>query len=459
MKVFFLLWAWYCLWFSFLSEVSLLSVVLLSFACALFFSLVVVLPSRFLYRKTGDLFSVSLLAGILMAIGEFVKDRLFGGVSWVDLYGFLGMLYPLNMLSNLFGPYYLSFLAVLGLFLFYSIFSPKERVLKGLLIFLAFNFLLGFGLFLHRYSMVSEGNSGIFVGVIQPGVSHLDKIDTSQGDSIWENYLRLVGSNDYHLDVIVLPETMAIFSWPGRNLSQWVERLKGRARADTVILGANTYYRGRYYNAAVFFDEHIRTYFKNKLVPFGEYAPAKWLLGDILYRYLDVLPNSEFAKGDGPAVFEVSGRDIMPLICYEDSFIYLIRNYLSRLDGRPSAIVTLSNDEWFGKGLAQWFHLNFARLSAITFSLPIVKANNDAWSCVIDPLGRVVQGEVGLDGFGIRRLFVFWLMDYNMPGGLYQRYGDSLMLLIILVCGIIIIFRVWNKRRWHGTQYSSYKRT
>lgn len=436
-----------------------MSVVLLSFTCAIFFTLVVIVPSRFFYRKTGDLLSVSLLAAVLMVIGEFVKDRLFGGVTWADLYGFLGMLYPLNMLSSLFGPYYLSFLAVLGLFLIYSVFSPKKRGVKGVLIFLALNFLLGFGLFLHRYSMLNEGNSGIFIGVIQPGISHLDKIDTSQGDSIWENYLELVSANDYRLDAIVLPETMAIFSWPGGRLSQWIERLKRAAKADTVILGANTYYRGHYYNAAVFFNDHIETYFKNKLVPFGEYAPAKWLLGDILYRYLDILPSSEFAKGNGPVIFEVSGRDIMPLICYEDSFIYLIRDYLHQLDARPSAIVTLSNDEWFGRGLAQWFHLNFARLSAITFSIPIVKVNNDAWSCVIDPLGRIVQGKVGLNGFGVRRLFIFWLMDYDMPASLYERYGDSLMLLIILVCGIIIIFRVWNKRRWHGTQYSSYKRT
>ena len=107
---------------------------------------------------------------------------------------------------------------------------------------------------------------------------------------------------------------------------------------------------------------------------------------------------------------------VQPLICYEALF-----PELAATTPRPSWMLNVSNDAWFGGGSGPWQHLNIASYRAIEQGLPIVRATPTGVSAVIDAYGRVRPGaSLGLGAFGV--------IDTKLPRALsptlYGRFGD-----------------------------------
>jgi apolipoprotein N-acyltransferase len=138
-------------------------------------------------------------------------------------------------------------------------------------------------------------------------------------------------------------------------------------------------------------------YDKHRLVPFGEYMP----LGDVFARAgifgLAANLTGAYVPGPGPALIDLgpAGR-AMPLICYEAIFARLVR----AAPERPDWLMHLTNDAWFGRLSGPYQHLAQARLRAVEFGLPVLRAANTGVSAVIDPFGRVTTSiPLGQAGF------------------------------------------------------------
>jgi apolipoprotein N-acyltransferase len=96
---------------------------------------------------------------------------------------------------------------------------------------------------------------------------------------------------------------------------------------------------------------------------------------------------------------------------------------------RPSLILNLTNDAWFGATPGPHQHFAQARLRAVEEGLPLVRAANTGISAVVDPYGRVPQAlPLGAEG----------VLDAGVPAALpatlYSRYGDRIVCLLLLVC-------------------------
>jgi apolipoprotein N-acyltransferase len=147
----------------------------------------------------------------------------------------------------------------------------------------------------------------------------------------------------------------------------------------------------RYYNSmvAISFDEtrpRVRgLYDKVYLVPFGEYVPLSGWLSSF-----DIATLQELVAGYSPGeeIIVIDNADappFTPLICYEVVFSGLVP------DGpdRPSWILNVSNDAWFGPTAGPRQHLNITRYRAIETGLPIIRSASRGYSGVIDPFGRM----------------------------------------------------------------------
>ncbi len=126
-------------------------------------------------------------------------------------------------------------------------------------------------------------------------------------------------------------------------------------------------------------------YDKVHLVPFGEYMPWRDTMGALGLNRL-VAGRIDFAPGARLRTIDVSGVPAFsPLICFEAGFPGEVVGW----GPRPTWLLNISNDAWFGKSSGPFQHLALARLRAIEEGLPMVRSTPTGVSAIIDPHGRV----------------------------------------------------------------------
>lgn len=176
----------------------------------------------------------------------------------------------------------------------------------------------------------------------------------------------------------------------------------------------------------------IDYYDKSLLVPFGEYIPFAGFLP------LDKITHGsiDFSKGKLNKLLGDNYK-FLPLICYEIIFPFNIRNTLER----ASWIVNITNDSWFGNSSGPYQHLHMGRVRAVEYGIPIVRAANTGISAVIDGYGRI-RSSLGLSQRGI----IDSKIPKLLPETFYSKYGDSTILLIIVLLYSLIIFKIFKER-------------
>ncbi len=148
----------------------------------------------------------------------------------------------------------------------------------------------------------------------------------------------------------------------------------------------------RYVAAIVLEDglDETDRYVKRRLVPFGEYIPARSLLD--WFPPLDQVPRDAI-PGEGPQTLEVGDDDIPVsiIICFETKFQALTRdNVLGDGDTGPTELLlTLTNDASFGDSAEPDQHLAQSQLRAIETGRHVVHAALTGSSAFVDPDGGV----------------------------------------------------------------------
>lgn len=203
------------------------------------------------------------------------------------------------------------------------------------------------------------------------------------------------------------------------------------AEGQTLLMGANRAEAVpggdvKYYNSLVAFrreNEGLRVtgvYDKHRLVPFGEYLPLGEAMTRLGVRSLVHMPE-DFSAGPPPGPIAPWGAPpVQPLICYEALFPGFAQK-AAREGVRPTWILNISNDAWFGRTSGPLQHLNIASYRAIEEGLPIVRSTPTGVSAVIDAYGRVLPAaRLGLGELGV--------IDARLPSALpptpYSRHGD-----------------------------------
>ena len=109
-------------------------------------------------------------------------------------------------------------------------------------------------------------------------------------------------------------------------------------------------------------DAEPAFYDKRHLVPFGEYFPVPaWVRN---WLRLMNLPYSDFTPGATRPAAARAGRQlkVAASICYEDAYP---AQPAARDTRRPTLLVTVTNDAWFGRSGARYQHLQIARMRAL----------------------------------------------------------------------------------------------
>lgn len=191
----------------------------------------------------------------------------------------------------------------------------------------------------------------------------------------------------------------ALIVWPESALPDVANRYGGylsqvwsdaRNAGSDVVIGVMRAEPGapdeavRYYNSILALGEDTAFYDKRQLVPFGEFLPVpafvrRWL------RLMD-LPADDFTVGERhQQPFAVAGTSLAASICYEAAYPALLRREIRQAE----AMVTVSNDGWFGRSPARYLHLQIGRMRALEARRYLLRAANDGVSAIVGPDGRI----------------------------------------------------------------------
>jgi len=176
----------------------------------------------------------------------------------------------------------------------------------------------------------------------------------------------------------------------------------------------------------------IDSYYKINLVPFGEWFPYDkqfpWLA-----KILQDTVASDFTPGTRYTVFEDAGAAFSAVICFEDIFGELCRQFILR---GADFLVNTTNDYWSKSIQSQEQHAAMAVLRAVENRRYLVRAANTGVTCSIDAWGRM---ESRLDNHVVDILDVTIPLMRGYGETLYTKHGDYFGILGAYLCGLALI--------------------
>lgn len=352
---------------------------------------------------------------------EFLKEHFWCGISWADL-GFSQYLNQwLVQPVDIFGIKFISFLIVSANIIILGIFSKKASRQDICFIIFIFGFCFSYSFF--RLQLLPP-LSYVKVSLVQPNAAEEEKGARDSASQVVRRMLTL-SKNFPAQSLVVFPEA----AWPflieesNDNLRDFVRTIN-----NPVLLGMVQSDEG-FFNSVVLFNadgSRVGAYNKIKLVPFGEYVPMARLLSSI--PALNGL--SDLQAGKELKIFSYANKKFGTLICFEDTFSDLCRNFAARSD----FLVNVTNDAWFNGEPEASQHLAIMAIRAIENRISFVRCANSGISGVVSFRGEIVKLKQGN-----KETFFAGAGDFDVPlnkqRSIFNRIGDifSLFCLVWLV--------------------------
>jgi len=375
---------------------------------------------------------------------EMTVSRIFGGFPWNLLGSSQYRLVPLIQIASVTGIYGVAFVVVwTSLSLFSAgmviIRQPVKRsawVGEMILPMLAVSGLYASGYW--KLLRAHENGPELTVALVQPSIPQSLIWDAKQDEHRFKQLLQL--SEQAALgnpDLMIWPEAalpkMLAYDEPtqtattqlARNHNLWM--IVGSDDAEQ-RRNARTPKDVDYFNSSFLISPDgrlVNRYLKRNLVIFGEYIPfLDWLP---FIKYLTPI-DGVFTPGKAVVPFQLKDLNakISVLICFEDVFPHLVREYVS---DDTDFLVNITNDGWFGEGAAQWQHAAGAIFRAVENGVPLVRCSNNGLTCWIDSRGRLREyfqsGARGIygPGFMLAKIPVLAPGEKRAPT-FYRRHGD-----------------------------------
>ncbi len=390
-----------------------------------------------------------------MTVMEWLRGHLLTGFPW-NLPGETWTAGgAISQTASLVGAYGLTWITLAAASAFAGLLAGPGRLARLMppaLAVLALAGMWGFGELRLRHAVAPEGDEPL-VRIVQPDVPELDKYTEDNLRSIFVRYVSLTSApSSRPPDIVVwsegaIPLSAEELLAPGLGWSEIIRQ--SMHPGETLMFGA---YRetGRPpnlhdFNSLIAVRAAARglqvtgVYDKYKLVPFGEFLPAKEILGPLGFKDLAHLSDG-FDFGPRPRPISPAGAPpVQPLICYESLFPELVREGVNSGPVRPRWIVNISNDAWFGVTSGPLQHLNQASYRAIENGLPIARATPTGVSAMIDAYGRIPPGEsLGLGKTGD----IDAVLPPALPITTYGRVGDAPLAAMLILSLLAALGRV-----------------
>ncbi len=323
----------------------------------------------------------------MFVLGEWWRSWFLTGFPWLYL-GYSHLESPLAGWAPVSGIFGLSFIIALSGAVLTQCLLTKKLQLKPSL--LAISLWLT-GVALTQVDWVQPADhKPVSVAMVQANIPQSIKWQREQLLPTLNLYRNMSEPLWQQHDIVIWPEAAVPTYY--QNAEDFLDGISKRAKAShsTLITGIpyfeqknNTVQR---YNSIMGFGEGGGSYFKQRLVPFGEYVPLENLLGGLL-RFFE-LPLSNFSSGSNQQKGISAGNLLLaPFICYEVVYPELVADWLPEAD----LLITISNDAWFGASIGPLQHLQMAQMRALESGRYMLRSTGTGISAIINQRGEIVS--------------------------------------------------------------------
>jgi apolipoprotein N-acyltransferase len=267
------------------------------------------------------------------------------------------------------------------------------------------------------------GDGTVRVAVVQPGVIVGAQARFDRGEALTRS---LAGRG---VDLVVWGESSVGFDLTSRpDIARRLAALARDVGADVLVNVDARRADGRGISKTSVLigpDGQVgESYDKMRLVPFGEYIPARALLG--WATSVGKAAGEDRRRGDHQVIMNAGDLRIGPLVCFESAFPDMSRN-LARKGAQ--LLVAQSSTSSFQDTWAPSQHASLAALRAAESWRPMVHATLTGISAVYDARGRQIGPRLGTSR-STAAVYNVPLADGRSP---YDRYGDWVVKLAVLL--------------------------
>ena len=130
----------------------------------------------------------------------------------------------------------------------------------------------------------------------------------------------------------------------------------------------------------------LEKYYKNKLVPFGEFLPFENILGNLGFKKITQGYHS-FSADNRRDPIKLNSYNFIPLICYEVIYSGKINKSKKNYD----FILNISEDGWFGNSIGPYQHFSHSIFRSIEEGKPIIRSANNGISAFVNSNGQIID--------------------------------------------------------------------
>lgn len=326
----------------------------------------------------------------LWVLGEWLRSWLFTGFPWLYTgYSFIDT--PLAGFAPIGGIFLVSFIAVisaslLAMIILQCVAGDADLRAKAFKYSASAFLLWGLGAWGQHTQWTRELPGTINVGLMQPNIAQDKKWDPAYYDETLDTFSEL-SLPLWDLDWVIWPE--AAIPYPYHQALPLIDQIDdfARTRGTVFITGIiyDDYDAYKYYNAIIARGAGFGDYYKQRLVPFGEYVPFEHQLRGLINFFN--LPTSIIHVGPfQPNGLNANGVLVAATVCYEIVYPDLI----AEISKDKDVLLTISNDAWFGKSIGPLQHFDMARMRALETGRYLIRATNNGISGFIDSNGKVL---------------------------------------------------------------------
>lgn len=278
------------------------------------------------------------------------------------------------------------------------------------------------------------------VAVVQPGVVKGQRARLERSEELTR---RLAGRG---VDLVVWGESSVSFDLGAHpRLRERIAKLSSRVGARILVnVDARRSDRPGIYKSSILIGPGGTVgdrYDKTRLVPFGEYVPARFLLG--WATSVGRAAGEDRLRGDGPEMMSASGVRFGPLVCFESAFPDMSRQLAG--DG-ARLIVTQSSTSTFQNSWAPAQHASLGALRAAETGRPMVHATLTGISAVYGPRGERTGPLLGTG----RSTAEVYTVPLATGSTVYLRTGDWAVhasVAALVLFGAVTAARAYARRR------------